>query len=282
MYSRKTKDVTAHKSATISALELKIDRQSTLVAQAQGKYESLETKLTTFRSLLTQAEKGYTAAQANYDQYLAVEAAVQETRSGAGSSSEVSQSSFALAKTMLGQWQDVAGQALEAATQIAEVADYIQGRKASNPLISDRLVQEANQAHQQGLVAVKAVVSALTEAMHALSTASEASQSTSLTVTYSEMANSLVLGAPQSTDGNGDSSKESPLSQLVQIAREQARRQVEQYQNAVAQIQQNASEAKLDFSKAQEELASLKKALSAAKVAVGRGPAAQPAPAPAA
>jgi len=270
MKSRSYPNVTANKTSTIEGLKLQVRDQSTVVAEAEAKYNSLNEKLATFNTLLTQATTDLNTAQANNNQYLTVDGDINATNKAAATSSEVSQSTYGLSKKMLSAWEDVAEQTLDAATQIAQVTEYIQKRKAANPIISTDLVNDAVAANKNAATVVKMVIAALTDAMDALTSAGEASQSTDLTMLYAEMGANYATGS-----GTGTTAAESshaplglPMQILFSAALEQAKQDVNSYNAAVQKVTQQTADAQKEYSEAQEQLDALEAALAAAETAI--------------
>ena len=256
-------DVTANKTAVIANLELQVKSQTTIVAQAEAKYNSYQSKLAEFNSLLSEAEADLSTAQANHNQYMTVEGNTLGTNQAAETSSEVSQTTYALSKKLLEEWNQVGYLALKSATQIAEVTDYIQKRKAANPLISNDLVNDAVTANKNAATTVKLVINALNDAMDAMTSASEASRSTDLTMLYSEMGVNLTTG---NTATGTDVS--TALKTLIANALTAAQDNVTAYQNAVNTVTAQTSQAKQEYDEANDQLEAYQSALAAAQVAV--------------
>ena len=301
---RKFPNVTKRKTATVANLEFEIANQTTAVAQATAKNQALQQKLQSFTNLLNDKEALLNTAQANYDQYLTIEKDVINVTTTTNTSSGVSQNTYALAKGMLLAWQEVGQSALKAATEIAELTDYIQKRKASNPLINDDLVNMAVDANNTAKTSVQKVISALVEAMASVSMASKASQTTNLTVLYAQLAENYAIGnndnsttseamqaamarAVKKVASTGSDIDKEALKLVVTQALVLAQNDVKAYQNAVKTISAQAATAQTELEAAQQELTALQQALAAAKTALLLTPPAAPAapaasPAPAA
>jgi len=291
---RRIPNVTRRRTAKVARLEFEIANQTTLVAQTTAKNQGLQNKLKTFTALLNEKQALLEIAQTNFNQFLVIEGRVLSVTNTTDTSSSVSQNTYALAKGMLEEWQKVGQAALTAATEIAELTTYVQRRKANNPLINDDLVNMAVDANNTARASVQRVITALVEAMAAVNMASQASQTTSLTVLYAQLAQSYAIGnndndldasSPQDSLNKAlqqATSKNSlldnkPLRQLVTQSLTMAQNDVAAYKKAVKTISGQAATAQTEMAAAQQELAALQQALAAAQTALLLNPAAAPA-----
>jgi hypothetical protein len=259
------KDITADKTTMLENLTIQVREQGTVTAVAEARYNALQEKLGTFNTLLLQARANESTAQSNQTQYLKVEGDVRAVQKASITSSEVSQSTYNLSKKMLRQWEAVAKIALEAATRIAEATEYIQKRKAANSLINKDLVSYAVEANKNAAAAVKIIIAALTNAMDALTSASEASQSTDLAQLYAEVNTNYAIGQAQPGIDNPVSQ---PMEPIFKTALYNAKQEVQSYYTGVETITGQSAAAKKEYSEAAEQLSALQAALEAAETAV--------------
>ena len=189
----KRMDTTAVKTSTIYGLERNVDKDSTIVAAAQSKYESFVTKSQTFSILLTQAESDLATAQKNWELFLKLKSSLNALDLTANDSNLVSVVTYDDLKATILHWEAVVRQTIVAADAIHLAAEYITDKKASNPLISNDLVVDITNADKAAAQTVTVVIGAFTDALTALSFTEQAKNSTSLATIYIDEAKSELL-----------------------------------------------------------------------------------------
>gem|GEM_PF-5208686 len=264
---------TAAQAAKLAALRIQINAQNAVVAQAAAKSDSLQKQLAASRAAQTAAQGKLSSAQSLYDQWLKIQADVNASGNASNNSSMVSQNTYGLAKNMLKAWETVALLTLQTVDEVESVAEYIQKRKAANPLINNDLVTEAVAANRNAEAAMTKVTAALTSAMEALTASSEASRSTDLTLLYAELAKNYAEGVDEMAADPSDGSSapetsEETLSYLIENNLERAQSGAAAYDRAVAQVNEQNAQALKEHSQATEQLTALQAALAAAEAAV--------------
>ncbi|MEL6538048.1 MAG: hypothetical protein AAFQ98_21700 [Bacteroidota bacterium] len=267
---------TAAKAAKLAALRIQIDAQNTVVAQAAAKSSSLQKKLAATRAAQTAAQGKLSSAQSLYDQWLKIQADVNSSENASSTSSMVSQNTYGLAKNMLKAWEYVARLTLQTVDEVEAVAEYIQKRKAANPLINNDLVTESVAANRNAEATMAKVTAALTSAMEALTSSSEASRSTDLTLLYAELAKNYAEGVEDAitekedgaTGAAAPETHEESLKVLLTDNLDHARSNAVAYDRAVTHVNEQNAQALKEHSQATEQLTALQAALAAAEAAV--------------
>lgn len=186
-------DITARKTSKIEFLKRQVDDSKTMVAKAQAKYNSFVTKASTFAELYTEADVNKQTAESYWDLFLKVKADLHAINETVEEANLIAVDAFHDVKQLILQWESVTSDTIQAAESIMLAADYINKRKASNPLISNDLVNDAAAAAKAAQTTVKAVVNAFTDALSALSSSAQANNSTELTSIYLNIAISAIV-----------------------------------------------------------------------------------------
>lgn len=186
-------DVTAQKSNKIEFLQRMVDDASTTFALATSKYNSFVEKAATFTALYDEAVVDLTTAEAYWKQFLQVESDINALKQTADESNLIAVEAFHGVKELICQWEDVTSETIKAAEAITLTSEFIQKRKASNPLISDDLVNDAIAAANKAATVVNTVIKALTDALSVLSSSKQATNTTELTEVYINLALAALL-----------------------------------------------------------------------------------------
>ncbi len=279
-------DITARKTSKIEFLKRQVDDAKTMVAKAQAKYNSFVTKANTFAELYTEAESNKQTAESYWDLFLKVNADLHSINETVEEANLVAVDAFHDVKLLILEWESVTSSTIKAAESIMLAADYINKRKASNPLISNDLVNDAAAAAKAAQTTVKAVVNAFTDALSALSSSAQANNSTELTSVYLNIAISAVLDKTMipllntSTFDNLKISKSEkkklralvaehrPLEKSLKTSLSDAKTKAAQALTASESANKEMNRAKEQLSQAEASLATWEAALTAAETAV--------------
>ncbi|MEO1261791.1 MAG: hypothetical protein AAFZ15_23505 [Bacteroidota bacterium] len=206
-------DVTRKKTTTIQGLRRAVDDAQTILAKATATYDSFATKANTFANLLSQADQDKQTAKGHWEMFLTLKENLKALNDTASDSNLVSTVAFYEIKKTIVKWEAVVRQVIKAADAIHLASDFIVERKETNPLISDDLVNAATDADKAAALTVSTVISAFTDALSALSSSSQANNSTELTDVYVDFAEVALL----------DEDKDADQSELQQKASIRAR-----------------------------------------------------------
>lgn len=186
-------DVTAKKTNKIEYLQRQVNDATTVVAKAEATYNSFVEKAATFSNLYNEAEADLQTAEGYWKLFLQVKADLKALNETADEANLVAVDAFHGVKNLIDCWEQVTTDTIKAAEAITLTADYIQKRKAANPLISDDLVNDAIAAANAAQKTVSAVVKAFKDALAALSSSTQANNSTELTDVYINLAITALL-----------------------------------------------------------------------------------------
>ena len=278
-------DVTAQKSNKIEFLERMVNDASTVFSMAESKYNSFVEKAAIFANLYNEAETDLQKAEGYWKLFLQVKSDLDGLTKTANEANLVAADAFHDIKQLICEWEDVTSETLKAAEAITLTANYIQKRKASNPLISNDLVNDAIAAAKAAQKTVTQVVKAFTDALSALSSSKQASNTTDLTDVYIDIASVALLkkdvkkefelfsknsGTPVEvvTEINqqikGKKSLEYSLDKALKAAKTKAKLALHASESANKEM----NKAKEEMAQAQAALATWNAALDAANTAV--------------
>lgn len=186
-------DVTMAQTNKIEYLKRMVNDAETVLAKAQSKYDSFVSKANMFAGLYTEAKADKQTAESYWKQFEQVKSDLKALKLTSDETNRIAVDAFYGVKKLILEWENVVSNALLSAEAIMIAADYIQKRKASNPLISNELVSDATNAVKKAETTVKAVVKAFTSALSTLSSASSANNSTELTDVFIDLAGVTIL-----------------------------------------------------------------------------------------
>lgn len=186
-------DVTARQTNKIEFLKRQVNDAETVLAKATSKYDSFVTKAELFTALYAEAEVDQQTAESYWKTFLQVKSDLKALNSTADEANLVGVDAFHDVRQLILAWEQVTTDTLKAAEVIVLAAEYIDKRKASNPLISSELVSAATAAVKTTEKTVKAVISAFTDALSTLSSSAQANNSTELTSVYIQLAMTALL-----------------------------------------------------------------------------------------
>ena len=251
---------TAQKSNKIEFLRRQVKRASTQVAMANAKYESCLAKANVFMDLYAEAESNRTAAINYWELFLKVKSSLDTGRQTSDVSKLKAVNIQHEAEQLIIHWQKVTKDTIKAAKAIQLSADYIQKKKAVNPLISNDLVSDAVAASKKAEKAVEVVIDALTDSLTTLSSSTGAKNDTELTNVYIDRMVSILLEKGQGFD----ESLEASLKKGLEEAKQHAAQALLATENANKEM----NIAKDELSQATAALATWEAALAAAETAV--------------
>lgn len=283
-------DVTAKKSAKIEFLQRMVNDASTVVAKADSKYNSFVEKANTFTELYNEAEVDLQTEEGYWKLFLQIKADLQALNETANEAKLVAVDAHHGIRQLIIAWEEVTADTLKAAEAIVLTSNYIQKRKASNPLISADLVDDAIAATKAAEKTVAAVVKAFKDALSALSSSTQANNSTALTNVYINLAMTALI-ENKSEDGKlpkllskllideeipkGEldvikkwASNKKPLEESLKDALEEAKSKDKRALMASEQANKEMNKAKEELAQAQAALATWEAALLTAETAV--------------
>lgn len=281
-------DVTTRKSNKIEFLERQVNNASTIVAEAQSKYNSFVEKANTFAELYAEAQADQQKAEGFWKLFLQVKSDVEGLNQTSDEANLVAVDAFHDVKQLIREWEDVTAQTIKAAEAIVLTADFIQKRKASNPLISNDLVADAVSAANNAQKVVSTVIKAFTDALSTLSSSTQANNSTELTDVYVNLTMSFLLKSKSQDllplvlakvkDGSISetqkenilelATKDEVLEELLYNALQDADTKTELAMNASESANREMNIAKEELAQATASLSTWEAALNAAETAV--------------
>lgn len=258
-------NITAKKTSTLQGLQRQVNDATTIAAKAEAKYESYVNKAQLFQDLLTQATNDLAVVKGQWNLFLALKSSLHAVEETCDDASLVAGTTYKGVRKLIKKWEDVVQQTLEAADAINLASDYINKRKASNPLISNDLVSDATLAANNAAAAVKQVISALTAALNSLSASNQANNSTALTRLYIDMTASTLLNDPRAKQ---DGAEHLPLEVSLSNALKMASQKQTSVQNASSRANAEMAKAKEELDSANAKQVTAQAALRAAQAAV--------------
>lgn len=282
--------VTGNKSTKIEFLQRMVNDASTVVAKAETTYNSLVEKANIFTELYNEAAADLQTAEGYWKLFLQIKSDLQALNETANDANLVAVSAHYDLRQLIIAWEEVTADTLKAAEAIVLTSNYIQKRKASNPLISNDLVEDAIAAAKAAEKTVAKVVAAFKDALNALSSSAQAKNSTALTNVYINLAMTALI-ENKSKDGKlpkllskiltdeeipkGEqavikkwTSNKKSLEESLKDAMEQAKSKDKRALIASEQVNKEMNQAKEELAQAQAALATWDAALNAAETAV--------------
>lgn len=186
-------DVTMSQTNKVKYLQRMVNDAETVLAKAQSKYDSFVIKANTFSALYTEAEADKQTAEGYWKQFEQVKSDLRALKQTADEANRIAVDAFFDVKKLILEWENVVSSAINSGEAIMLSAEYIQKRKASNPLISNDLVSDATGAVKNAEKTIKGVIKTFTDALSTLSSASSARHSTDLTDVYIDLAGVAIL-----------------------------------------------------------------------------------------
>lgn len=279
-------DVTAKKSNKIEFLQRMVNDASTVFAKAESKYNSFVEKANIFAELYNEAEVDLQTAEGYWKQFLQVKSDIKALNDTANEANLIAVDAHHDVRKLIIAWEEVTSETLKAAEAIVLTSNYIQKRKASNPLISDDLVKDAIDAAKAAEKTVATVVKAFKDALSALSSSWQANNSTELTDVYINIAMmellinknvgdnlSKILISENMSKANRDkilkmTKNSSPLEFSLKNAKDSAKKKTKLALTASESANKEMNKAKEELAQAQAALSTWNAALLAAETAV--------------
>ena len=285
----KIEDVSAKKINKIEALKRQVNDAAKRVALAEVKYNSLVEKANTFTELYQEAEATRQTTESYWILFLKIKSSLHALQQTSDETDLVAVDALYDLRQLVVQWNKVTKDTIKAAEVIQLMAETIEKRKASNPLISDDLVNDASTAALDAEKTVKVVIAALRDTLRALASATQAKNSMELTNFYIEEASIRLLANAERLDG-----KKPNLASIQKLGiSETEQKAIENYQpdhkslelslyNTLQAAHQNVSKAlvasenankevnvaKEELARAEAKLSTLEAALAAAESAL--------------
>ena len=261
-------DVTARKSNKIEFLQRQVNNASSLFAKTEAKYNSFVEKAAVFEALYAEAEAELKTAEAYWEYFLQIKSDLDALKQSGDEANLVAVDALSDVSQLIIGWEEVTTETLKAAEAITLMADYIQKRKASNPLISNDLVNDAVAAAKASVRTVKTVVKAYADALQSLSPATQTAHSTGLTNEYINLAIAQSLEEKASTELLLLLEEEGAIVKKEEILIEQKQslefslaQSLEAAQTKAALALKASENANKEMNKAKEELAQAQAAL---------------------
>ncbi len=199
--------VTEKKKAEIDSLTTKVQDTEYLVAQLQSVVSSLSEKSSEFTTFLADAEAGKETALNNFNLVKSVVNTIRNlTRATNRVNTQTSSADRKIKKTAK-KMSQLISQLIFSAEIVDKLAQLIDKKKASNPLISDELVKVITTATADANNAVATTLTALQSCYATSSSAQESTQITSLEFSQSISLYSLITGDNKSKDNINDLKK---------------------------------------------------------------------------
>ncbi len=279
-------DVTAKKTNKIEFLQRMVNDASTVFSKAESKYNSFVEKASIFATLYNEAETDLQTAEGYWKLFLQVKSDINALNDTASEANLVAVDAHYDVRQLIIAWEEVTAETLKAAEAIVLTSNYIQKRKASNPLISDDLVKDATDAAKAAEKTVAAVVKAFKDALSALSSSWQANNSTELTDVYINIAMtelltnkdigknlSKILIAERMLKENRDkilkmTTNSLPLEDSLKTAKNDAKKKTKLALTASEGANKEMNKAKEELAQAQAALSTWQAAFLAAETAV--------------
>lgn len=277
----------ARKNNRIEYLQRKVKEASMGAAIANSTYNSLVEKAAIFASLDQEAAVDVETTEGYWNLFLKVKSDIQVMTQIAGESNLTVVGTLQDVRNLISAWEAVTSETLKAAESIVIMSEYIQKRKANNPLISNDLVADAIAAAKAAEKTVNIVLQAFTDALNTLSVAAQANNSTALRDVYKNLAITLILENNHQKGLLGTVLKAANINPTISRKIEKmakngesletslsnslkaAKRKVKLSQIASENVNKEMNKAKEELALAQAVLATWEAALVAAETATG-------------
>ncbi|NOS93273.1 MAG: hypothetical protein HOP30_15250 [Cyclobacteriaceae bacterium] len=213
-------NITAIRTNTLQNLIRQYNDATTTAATADAAYQSYCNKADMYQNLYTQAVTNTATINAQWAMFLQLKSSLAALSQTSDDCNLVADVSYNNIQKLVKKWEQVLQKTVEATDAINLASDYIIKRKASNPLISNDLVNDATTTAKNATTVFTAVVAALTSALNTLTSAGQAKKSTELTGLNIDISmaallvpkSDLVITSPQSTPPPSD---HSPLEKTM-------------------------------------------------------------------